>query len=424
MKVLIISRVAWNSSTNFGNTYSALFEGLQDVEIGHLYFANGKPDTKMVSRFFRIREKDVLKRLLGTSRCCGEAVEPREEGPQELGTIRKFGKKYRLTIFFAMRDMLFSTGAWKSKELKAFLDDFSPDVIFAPLYDNVYMHKIERYVAAYTQAPFFSFVSDDIYSLKQFRFSPIYWLYRLSNRRHIKKTVAMDRCLFVISEAQKREYEKAFHVPCKILTKSADFSVEPEWKESYGSPLQLVFTGNIGTNRWKSLALIANTLKRINANGVKMQLRIYTATPLTGKMQKALNVPETSFLMGEVAASRIPQIYKEADMLVHVEALDLKSKLAVRLSFSTKLVDYFKAARPILAVGPRGVASMAHLIDNACAVTAENAEMLYEKLVAVLDNPNQLTQLAKKAYVCGRKHHNQADMKAMLYKTLKEAAGE
>ena len=204
-----------------------------------------------------------------------------------------------------------------------------------------------------------------------------------------------------------------------VLTKGADFSLPADVKTQYNDPLQLVFTGNIGLNRWKSLKLIADALKHINADGVKAQLRIYTATPLTKQMEKALNRGESSRIMGSVPASEVAQIQKNADLLVHVEALDLKNRLAVRQLFSTKIVDYLKAARPILAVGPKDVASIDHLIRNDCAIVADNQMELEEKLCAIIANNSVLDDIVQKAYECGRKYHNKQIIQNMLIEDLK-----
>ena len=268
------------------------------------------------------------------------------------------------------------------------------------------------------------YISDDNYTLRRFSLSPLFWIDRLCKRRTVKKTILRCELLYVISELQKQEYEKIFGVPCKILTKSADFSGEPPVKNRYNNPLQLVFTGNIGTNRWRSLAMIAHALEQINQNCVRAQLRIYTATPLTHIMREALDIDGSSFLLDAVPASEIPRIQSDADMLVHVEAFDLKSRLAVRQSFSTKLVDYFKAARPILAVGPHDVASVAHLIKNDCALVAETVEQIETALEAVLADPDKLNGLSEKAYACGQAHHDKAVMQQMLQADLNRVVKE
>ena len=174
--------------------------------------------------------------------------------------------------------------------------------------------------------------------------------------------------LYAISEVQRKDYQKSFSRHWNLLTKGADFSETPDIKMQYNMPMQLIYTGNIALNRWKSLKMIADVLESINQEGVCAQLRIYTGTSVTAAMHRALNRGESSFLMGSIPSSEVPDIQKNADMLVHVEAFDLKNRLTVRQSFSTKIVDYLKSARPIIVVGPKNVASIDHLIRNGCAV--------------------------------------------------------
>jgi len=187
--------------------------------------------------------------------------------------------------------------------------------------------------------------------------------------------------------------------------------------------VQIVFTGNIALNRWKSLKIIADVLENINKAGIRAQLRIYTATPLTGKMRKALDRGASSFLMGSVPSGEIPEIQKKADILVHVEALDLANKLRVRQSFSTKIVDYMKAARPILAVGPKDVASIDHLSRNDCAITADNQAELERKLRSILEDPAERNRITANAYECGRRLHNKQDIQEMLLRDLNTVCG-
>ena len=348
------------------------------------------------------------------------------ENPDFSETIkaRKFGQKKRWQILFWARDLIWAVGRWKSPELKKFIDDFAPDLIFQPVYYSSYLNDIANYIKEYTKVPMIGYISDDNYTLKQMSFSPLYWIDRLYKRKKVKKTIEMCELLYVISDIQKEEYEQCFTTPCKILTKCADFSGIPDYKDKYHPPLQLVYTGNIGANRWKSLKLIADVLESINKDAVKMQLRIYTATPLTKKMEKALNRGESSFLMGSVSACQVLELQKDADMLVHVEALDLKSKLTVRQSFSTKIVDYLKAARPILAVGPKDVASIEHLIRNDCAITADNKAELERKVYGILENPTELNRIVENAYLCGRKYHNKQIIQDMLKKDLEAVCGK
>ena len=195
-------------------------------------------------------------------------------------------------------------------------------------------------------------------------------------------------------------------------------------KAAYNRPLQLVYTGNLQNNRWRSLAVIARVLERINRDGLRAQLNIHTGTPMTKRMRRALDRGESSAVMGLVPPAEVARIQSEADMLVHAEATDLKNRLIVRHSFSTKLVDYMAAARPILAYGKRDMASIRHLERNQCAVVAESPDELYQKLTAVLGDEAALEDLARRAYACGRRCHGREDIRALLTEDFKTLTNE
>ena len=419
MKILFISMSPIQKGVSIGNTFLNVFEDFPDVQFFSVYTKNGYPDSS-IERAFQITDKQLLKRLLHRTKTVGRTVPERdgqENAPAEDKMVT-FARKKRYIPMFWAQSLLWLPPYWKSEALHTFLDEVQPDLLFTILSDSVPLNKLIWHIQGYLQKPLVVYAWDNNYTLQLGLTSPLVFLNRCINRHYMRKTVQKAEQLYVISEIQKQDYEKAFGVSCKILTKSADFSGEPPVKTQYNSPLQLVFTGNIGTNRWKSLAIIAEALEQINQNGVRAQLRIYTATPLTAKMEKALKKGDSSFIMGSVPANEVPKIQEAADILVHVEALDLKNRLAVRQSFSTKLVDYFKAARPILAVGLREVASIDHLIRDDCALTGETVEEVRSALESVLENRGKLDELSKKAYACGKRNHNTVMMHKMLQTDL------
>ena len=101
----------------------------------------------------------------------------------------------------------------------------------------------------------------------------------------------------------------------------------------------------------------------------------------------------------------------------------MKHKLMVRHSFSTKIVDYLKAARPVLAVGPKDVAFIDHLIRNDCAIAAEHKAELERKLRDILRDTEALETLAVNAYKCGGNHHNRRVLQAMLRQDMERISG-
>ena len=418
MRILVISRSAWRNDNNTGNTLSDFFSDMSDSEIYSLCMREQLPQNNIVRRHFYISEIQILKNLLSSrARIIAEHSIMNENDSSEK-IIYDTAKKYPNYLLYFAREILWCIGNWKNNQLKECIDNIKPDIIFFPVFGFCYPHKVLCHVQSMSDAKIVLFHADDTYTLKQFSLSPFYWLYRFELRKWVRRSVNISDLQYCISDIQKVDYDEAFKCKCKLLTKFSDFSGKPILKESYGNPIQLVYTGNIGINRWKSLKIIADVLERINEDSMTAQLRIYTATPLTKKMERVLNRGTSSIIMGTVSASEVPQIQRDADILVHVEALDLKNRLAVRQSFSTKIVDYLKAARPILAVGPKDVASIDHLIRNDCAIVADNRTELEQKLREVLENPGMMNSIVENAYECGRKYHNKETIQKMLREDL------
>ena len=95
-----------------------------------------------------------------------------------------------------------------------------------------------------------------------------------------------------------------------------------------------MFSGNIGTKRYKTLALIASALHEINKDKIRAVLYIYTSTPYSNKMKAMLNYPKSVRRMNFVSSEELAIILQEADILIHAESFDFKEQLKVRLSFS------------------------------------------------------------------------------------------
>jgi hypothetical protein len=369
----------------------------------------------------------LLKNLVGKSPAGMELTVSREQtdpAAQPSAGAKNFALKKRWSIFFWMQNALWRIGRWKSKELRKFIEDYKPDLIFTVLSEKIFLNRIILYIQKISNAKLVVYAWDNNYSMKRLSFSPFDWISHLANRHHMRRVVRKSDKLYVISGVQKADYEKSFRKPCTVITKFADFSHEPAVKEAYGAPLQLVYTGNLYANRWKSLSMIVRTLQTLNQEGTRAELRIYSGSLITDSMRKALHVPGASYLMGSVPSQEVLRVQSEADMLVHVEATDLKNRLAVRQSFSTKIVDYLKSSRPILAVGPRSVASIKHLDEHQCAIIAENEQELLEKLISVMDNKDELDGLVRRAYICGRRCHQKQDILSVICDDLARLTGE
>lgn len=435
MKVLVLSSSPWAESNSFGSTYSNIFGGIEGLELANIYCKPGTPDNGIVLRYFQLTELSLIRNLLNRAvppgrsfdssdvRCRDDLSSGASVTRQELPAYR-FARARRLQVFFWARDLIWRIGRWRSDELKAFIDDFAPDVLFQPIYHSSYLSDIALFIQKRADAPMVGYVSDDVYTLCQFSLSPLYWIDRLLKRRKVRRVI--DRCelLFVVSDVQKFEYERLFKPRCEVLTKCSDFDTQPPFvnvvadREHNRRPLKLLYAGNIGAGRWRTLGLLVAAIGRVNDGGGRLHLTIHTATPITRAMRRALDAPGSSELMESVSSTEVINLQRAADVLVHVEGFDLRSRLQVRQSFSTKLVDCFASGRCVLAVGPEDVASIEYLRRNDAALVASSPKQLDQLLLDIFTKEGMIEEYALKGWATGRRNHNRSDVQRRLVSEL------
>lgn len=425
MKVLFISASPINKEVNIGNTFLNIM--LKDIELFSIYTKNGLPD-KRIKKAFYMDEKMIINKIIGKSKIVGKIVTDRYNQNKSVKDendvnekIIKLAKKKRYTVMFWIQGCIWRLNIWKSKELRNFINEVNSDLIFTVFSNNIFFNRIILHVLKVSKKPLVLYAWDNNYQWNKYQKSPLKWINQYFERFYMRKVMQLAEKVYVISEIQKRDYERIFQKKCIILTKGMEFSRDIPIKKKYNNPLQLIYTGNIGNNRWKSLAMIANALESINKDTCKGQLKIYTATPLTKEMKIALNRGENSIIIGSVSSDKILEIQQEADILIHVEAFDSENKFLTRHSFSTKIIDYLKMARPILVVGPRDIAPIEYFIKNDIGFVITNEKEVINKIEYFIKNFDKIaTEQSKKNYIFGKDNHGIEKMQDLVINGFRE----
>jgi glycosyltransferase involved in cell wall biosynthesis len=295
---------------------------------------------------------------------------------------------------------------WQTPELERFILDYNPDVIFAPMYYSLFMHRIDRYVANLTGKKMISYVSDDHLTFRQFSLSPIYWFNRLLLRKNVLATAKHYSLLYTMTQEQLDEYQPVLKVPMKVLKKTGNFEGSPPLKTDCGNPLVIMYGGNLIYNRFKTMHKVAQAIKEINQNGVKIQLHIYTQTPITEKLKFLLDDGQNSLLLGKVSMEQLNVKYSGADLVLHVESFELKQRLLTRISFSTKIIDLMHTGRGILAICSKESSPYKYLKSEDAAICVADASEIKKTLQHLLEFPEQINKYASKAWECGVRNHN------------------
>ncbi|SDB80389.1 hypothetical protein GA0111570_102179 [Raineyella antarctica] len=414
-RVLVITNNSWNDSNSTGLTTTNFFGGWDRNSIANLYCRSEAPNNDVCDQYFRITEADLVQSIfqggpIGTrSDYVGLTKSQQATDREAADNERRLYRFFRSRRFHALlwaRELLWCAGKWKNANLRDFLTEFNPEVIYMPIHGCFYMHDVLHYVKACTGAKVVLFTGDDMYSLRQVSLSPLYWINRVVLRSKVRRSLVHADLCYCMSDTQKDELSREFGDKFRIMRRGMVIGDGKPSHTTLGPIVDFVYAGNLlGGKRWKTLSMLAREIHRQNAGSLKMRLHIYSADALTQRMVESFDFPGEVFLMGEVPASAIPGILGGGDIVVHVESFELKYKMQTRLSFSTKLVDYFRSGKCIFAAGWAGANSISYLIENDAAIVASDEDAIGPQLRRILHNPEIIAEYGDKAWACGVRNH-------------------
>jgi hypothetical protein len=414
-KILVCTANSWNSRVG-DNTFPLLLEGLPKENISNLFIREETPDSPVCDNYFRISEGKVMKSIFKHSVKTGEKVVKGTEDNSQLQNEQKelYSKKarfYYLKLF--IRELIWFMGKWKTKELDQFIEEASPDIVIYEMSRYIHLNSIIRYIIKKSGARGIGCFWDDTFTYKQEK-SIGYKALRFFQRKNLKRLAGETKEFFAITPKTKREADEFFNISCTVLTKAiTEFSEYEEPKEK--ETLKMLYTGNLAIGREETMLLIANALKELNKDGKKITLDVYTNTALGDKYKNGLNT-EFSRLYDAIPQSEAIEKQKEADILLFVEALKDDNKIA-RLSFSTKITDYYAAGKCIFAVGNKDLAPVELFIEEDSAVVVTSADELQEK-ISQLINMETLKKYSARAYEAGKRSYSAEVVKEKFFTVL------
>lgn len=411
MRILIISKEAWRDEQNGGNVLSNMFSQLPNSEFAQIYCNEQEPNNTICRNYYQMSDRMMVNNILHRAHVGRKVVYDKVPTKTEAKTesYKTAGGKFGGNLKRVARELVWAIGRWDKKEIITYAREFNPDIIFAPCYGNHYMQRLTALVHNALNVPVVSYISDDFYTNKQFKFSPIFWLNHMFIRRRTRKIFRHYSLVYTMTDEQKQQCERDFGANMKILRKNGKFENQ-YLKSKVNDPIRFVYAGGIYLNRWKTLGALAEAMRHINADGVKMVLDIYTNNKLDKQMQQEINDGITARVHKAVSMAELMDIYHKSDVALHAEAFDITNRHVVRMSFSTKIVDCMDSGCAVMAICDKKQAGGLYLRRNECAICIHDLKQIESVLRNIVDHPNQLIKMQNKAFEVGRKYHLQENI--------------
>ena len=428
MRVLLITDEEWNDYVYGNGVLTNWFTGF-DAEFAQIYCSPGKPINNICNRYFQITDGQMVSSLLGGSKAGGVIL--KDTNPAQMDGLRMnaqrkgvYGFMKKLSLCFhtpvmLLRAFIWCTGRYNKDGLKAFVEEFNPDVVFCPRYISPKLMRLEKLVRSMTMASFVAFTADDEASLNGISYSPLYWIRKYFIHSLFKRHISLYSHYLMFSADQVKEYEDEYGISSGTLYKCGVFADTFTPKE-VGKPIRMVYAGRLYCNRWKSLAEIGKALKEINKKEIRVVLDVYTTEQLTNEQKVVLSQDNYIYVKGRVTPTELTRIYYEADIALHVESMDKKNRLLTRVSFSTKIIDLMASSCAILAVCWDKHTGYQYLKEKDAAFCLSSYEDILPLLQEICDNPALIQRYAEKAYNCGKKYHDKGVIQGQLKRVFEQ----
>ena len=403
-RLLLISHNVYDISNNVGKTlHSLLLEWPKEL-LFSLYFRDEMPKEYFCSSYFMLHDKDIVKTLAtlgvysGGKVFNGNSAKKIEDQNKKIETLLyKLGNKRNPYISF-FRDIAWHLCVKRIKSnLMKWLDQTKPQVILFVPNDYLLAFDIMYLVKKYTNAKMVTFYMDDAFYVGH----NIHGINALRRKKLFSagiKCAQLSEKLFTTCDAMTKEYTTIFGLKCISFGNVVDPIMNTNIPIN-NQELLSVYIGNLHSNRWKSLLDIGNAICSLNkAENMDYKLHIYSASNIDRCVIDLFEKTKTIIFHGGISSSEVRAVQMKADILVHAESFDAKSKASTRLSISTKIFEYLAAAKPIFAYGPNDIASMQYLENTGASINCYDKDngILQSSLKRLLDSPYLRSELAKR----------------------------
>ncbi|MFB8544961.1 glycosyltransferase family protein [Enterococcus casseliflavus] len=410
-RILVISNNSFSSHSNNGKTLSSFFSLFSNKNISQLFFKKEIPDNVNYFNYFRISDADVL---FGRD---GEQIFPYQK---KCTDAEKSKLNFKGEIFRLMREVIWKIGNWKSESLIEWLEEFQPDIIFLCGGDSIFAYEIANFICKKYEAKLVLYITDD-YITNRNSLRVFYFIRRNLLFKKMKQTVENASLFYTISDLMSQEYEKIFGKKSKVISNFQDFSTLESDRVNKSNleenkKINLIYAGGLHYRRNETLQALVESIELYNKTSIKKaHLSVYTN--LNNMDNHSFKLQSSCVTIHDIVSEeKLKIILNNCDIPVHVESFDKKSRIATRLSLSTKISEYLSLGKPILAIGPEEIASMRHLQDSAFCIT--ELSDLNEKLIVLLENDKLRSDLSKKSENLYKKAHNKNRMQKELYEDL------
>lgn len=379
-KILVISNKGLSNNESNGRILSLLLHNY-DNKNKHNYCLGGCLDIKDV-HYIKMSDKKNIKSL-----CSFGIIKPELGG--DVATIGNGNNstsiKHKKAFHYYVRNILYTINFHITRYLKKYIVENDIDVIFLFGSDAPYLYRLARKLSIKTNKELIIYTCED-YPLKEYNYisrgkdkNIFYKMLHHSLYKETKKAYKVASKSFFNSEPLKEAYTSTFDIKNASVKYLPSLLSPIDYKPR---PIKnIVYGGNLYQDRVISLLDILEVLSKIDPS-VKVNLYGHIDDSDLSLLDRYNNVKYN----GIVRYDELIEIYKNADMLLHMEGFSDYSILNYKYAFSTKISDCYMLGIPFFMYSPVEIASTKYGLEVNPKYVAISKEELDNRLNDIFDN--------------------------------------
>ena len=411
MKILLVSNLVLDRTSNMGKTFLAYFRDFMPGEVAQFYIYSEMPtDDSVCGNYYRFTDWDALRSVFnrkvsgtvfGPDGIDRTRTDPRTDTGMQTAVYRAGSRK--TPVLHMMRNYIWAHSNWRSGKLMDWIAEFGPDAVFFASGDSLFMYGIAENIAESFGIPLIVSAVDDFYVFNRNERQPFGKMYFKAFMNQVHETMDHAACLLPICDSMDREYRKLFCVPTHVLrtpVEERDLHLKEDAE-------QISYIGNLDFNRYRQLIEIGKTLKRIGAPDIPDRLDVYSQER-DPEILNLMTEENGIRFHGAISSEEVGRVMADSRAVVHTESFDPVTAEIVKYSVSTKIPESLMNGPCLFAYGPEGIESIDYLKRNGAAFVVTSPEDLEQGLRTVLSDGTVRSGILARARKLAHENHDAA----------------
>lgn len=409
-RLLIVGTTPY-STKDQSRSFDAFFHYWEKENIAQIFCRPQSPVKGHCGTLFQITDYRMLQRWKGKKLETGKVYYYDELPDSNESSLRtdetdnapqayKFGLRHS-PLTHLLRGLLWRKKFWCTDALNKWLDEFNPECVFLSFSDDYFIPQIALYVAERYNIPIVNSILDDYYFNTHFSLNPLYWWYKLTYKKLIRKVLAHKGSAIYISDKIRDKYNSDLGLDGETIYLTSTVERKPFAPVNTENPL-ITYFGNIGMGRNHSLNDIGYALGKINPN---YRLEVYSGAKDPALYAIFEDNPNI-YYGGMIPYEQVQKKMQNSDVTVIVEGFKEEDVNLSRYSLSTKAADALASGATILTYGSQECGIVEYMQSTKASFVCTDKSKLVDAIKLMLERKDLQEQYYAQQIVMTNDHHN------------------